>query len=209
VAPIAGAALPLTDLFGVEGILCAIAVLYRPLRVILSLFVNAVTVPRASIASWLQSQCSALRVAVVFTVFATAPVSVGAEPPISLAGRSNQELLEIIRAGRTDRDEYLLPKKQTALPPDFWTLPPREAALALIRTNCSEETKQRVSFSIPDPLSKQAPAAGEVGIRWKGTGSGPMGGGLTILRAAGEKSQLAYSAVDSKARPHRSRSERR
>ena len=115
--------------------------------------------------------------------------------PSSLVGRSNEELLEIIRGGRSEGDDYEPPKEAT-LPPDFWTRSPRDAALAIILANCSEETKQRVSFAIPDPPAKQAPAAGEVGIRWRGTGSGPMAGGLTILRAAGEKSQFLYSAVE-------------
>jgi 8-oxo-dGTP pyrophosphatase MutT (NUDIX family) len=133
--------------------------------------------------------------AVVLTATLAVPLPAAASSPPSLVGRSDAELLEIMRAGRTDRDKYLLPEKQTALPPDFWTTPPREAALALVLANCSEETKQRVQFSISDPPSKQPPPAGEVGIRWRGTGSGPMAGGLTILRAAGEKSQLVYSAV--------------
>lgn len=120
---------------------------------------------------------------------------VAAEPLPSLTGRSNEELLEVMRGGRTDRDQYHQPEKKTALPANFWMAPPREAAIALIRANASEETMHSVTFSIADPPAKKAPTAGEVGIRWEGTGSGPMAGGLTILRAAGGKSCLVYSAV--------------
>jgi hypothetical protein len=134
-------------------------------------------------------------VALAYAVACGVPMHAAAEASASLAGRSNEDLLAIIRGGATNRPpEPLI--KSLALPPNFWSLPARDAALAFVLANCSDETKRRAAFSIPDPVKKQAPVTGEVGIRWEGTGSGPMAGGLTILRAAGEKSELAYSAVE-------------
>ena len=117
------------------------------------------------------------------------------ESSASLAGHSNEELLALVRGGATNRP----PAPELGplvLPPNFWSMPAREAALALILANSSEETKRRVAFSIAEPANGVAPDAGEVGIRWDGTGSGPMAGGLKILRARGDKSHLAYSEVE-------------
>ena len=118
------------------------------------------------------------------------------ETSASLAGRSNEELLAMIRGGEKTSLAAKYEIKPLALPRNFWSMPARDAALTLVLENCSEETKRRVAFSLAEPAKSQAPEEGEVGIRWNGTGSGPMAGGLTILRAAGEKSHLAYSAVE-------------
>jgi hypothetical protein len=134
------------------------------------------------------------KVAVAYAVVAWL-VEVNAETSASLAGRSNEELLAIIRGGETGRDQKF-EIKPLVLPANFWTMPPRDAALALVLENSSEETKQRVRFSIADPPKGQPPDNGEVGIRWDAPGSGPMAGGVKVLRAAGEKSHLAFSAVE-------------
>lgn len=134
-------------------------------------------------------------VALAFAVTCCLLTQATAETSSSLAGRSNEELLAIIRGGATNRP-LDIGIKPLALPPNFWNLPARDAALAFVLANCSDETKRRLAFSIPEAAKNQPPEKGEVGIRWDGTGSGPMAGGVTILRAAGEKSELAYSAVE-------------
>lgn len=135
------------------------------------------------------------KVAVACGVVAWLLIPVSAETSASLAGRSNEELLAIVRGGVTNRAPAT-DIRPLALPPNFWSIPPRDAALALVLANSSDETKRRVAFSIPDPAKAQPPEQGEVGIRWDAPGSGPMAGGLKILRAAGEKSHLAFSAVE-------------
>jgi len=122
-------------------------------------------------------------------------VHASAQVTPSLVGRSNEELLAIIRGGVTNRPPAA-DIKLLVLPPNFWSLPSRDAALAFVLSNCSDATKRRVTFSIAEPAKRQPPEKGEVGIRWDAPGSGPMAGGLTVLRAAGEKSLLAYSAVE-------------
>jgi hypothetical protein len=134
------------------------------------------------------------KVTVTCAVAAWAVIQAGAQTPASLAGRSNEELLAIIRSGATSR----APAPETGplkLPPNFWSMSAHDAALALVLENCSDETKHRVTFFIPDAPKIQAPEQGEVGIRWDAPG-GPMAGGLKILRAAGGKSHLAYSSVE-------------
>ena len=134
------------------------------------------------------------KVAVAYAVMAWLLTSTSAERSESLASRSNEELLAIIRGGATSRAPAT-EIEALKLPPNFWSMPARDAALALVLENCSGETKDRVAFSIPDAKAR-APEQGEVGIRWDAPGSGPMAGGLKVLRAAGEKSHLACSAVE-------------
>jgi hypothetical protein len=135
------------------------------------------------------------KVAVAYAVFGWLLIEVSAETSASFAGRSNEELLGMIRGG-----EVLRPPgaeiKPLVLPPNFWGMPAREAALALVLENCSEETKRRVAFSIDEPVKAHAPDKGEVGIRWEAPGSGSMAGGLKIVRVSDEKSHLAFSAVE-------------
>ncbi len=135
------------------------------------------------------------KVAVAYAVVAWLLIQAGAQTSASFVGRSNEELLAIIRGGATSRAPAteIEPLK---LPPNFWSMSARDAALALVLENCSDETKHRVAFSIADAAKARAPEQGEVGIRWDAPGSGPMAGGLKILRAASEKSHLAYSAVE-------------
>jgi hypothetical protein len=135
------------------------------------------------------------KLAVAYAVVAWLLTEVSAETSPSLAGRSNEDLLAIIRGGETNRPPAT-ERPPLALPSNFWSMPPREAALTVVLHNSSEETKQRVTFSIADPAKTQVPERGEVGIRWDAPGSGPMAGGSKVLRAAGEKSHLAYSAVE-------------
>jgi len=135
------------------------------------------------------------KVAVACGVVAWLLIPVSAETSASLAGRSNEELLAIVRGGVTNRAPAT-DIRPLALPPNFWRMPPRDAALALVLQNSSEETKQRVAFSIAEPAKGQPPDKGEVGIRWDASGSGPMAGGHKILRAAGEDSHLAFSAIE-------------
>ena len=122
-------------------------------------------------------------------------LELSAETSASLAGRSNEELLAIIRGGATNRTPAS-EIEPLALPVNFWSMPARDAALALVLENSSDVTKKRVAFSIAEPAKAQPPEQGEVGIRWNAPGSGPMAGGLKILRAAGERSYLAFSAVE-------------
>ena len=135
------------------------------------------------------------KVAVAYAVVAWPAIQGSAETSASLAGRSHDELLAIIRGGATSRAPVTEIEPLT-LPPNFWSMPPRDAALALVLVNSSDETKRRVAFSIADPEKAQPPEQGEVGIRWDAPGSSPMAGGLKILRAGGERSHLAFSAVE-------------
>src|SRR5947207_11956179 len=88
-------------------------------------------------------------VAVAYAVVSWLVTQVSAGTAASLADRSNQELLTIIRGGETSRasETEIGP---LALPPNFWSMSPRDAALALVLENCSEETKRRVAFSIAE-----------------------------------------------------------
>lgn len=133
----------------------------------------------------------------VFIALIALRITTAAAENSSLAQQSDEELLRLIRGGKSEASLRAAAEIKPHLPENFWTLPPREAALSLVLTNCSDATKERLRIFIADPKqNSEVPSIGEVGIRWEGTGSGPMAGGLKLLRAARAKSILEYSAVE-------------
>ncbi len=91
---------------------------------------------------------------------------------VSLRGRSDAELLEIMTGGKDANEverEAIVP---THLPEGFWSLPPKEAALALVEANRSPENRRDCRLAIDDRGGAVPPVSGQVWFEWTGGGCG-------------------------------------
>lgn len=142
----------------------------------------------------LSRSASAIAAACLLFVYATEAVG-QVDATTSLKGKSNEELLRIMIGGNNaDRIEYES-KIRTHLPDHFWTMPPKEAARALIEANSDAKTKQKFRFVLDATDGGHPPSKGEVGLRWHCSHCYLAEQGLTVLRYAGAESKLVYSVV--------------
>jgi len=119
-----------------------------------------------------------------------------AAPPVSLKGKSDQELVELI-AGRKlpvppDPEVGFVERIKPSPLDRLWEMPSAEAALAF----AAETIEPRSDLEIDDPSAKP-PQKGEIGLRWVGGGHyAPVRHGVTILKYNGYESQLLISELE-------------
>lgn len=121
--------------------------------------------------------------------------AVAQQTTASLRGKSDEELLRIMVGGKNEvqlRDEA---KMKRAWPENFWDLAPKNASLALVKSNCPEELKQKLHFVFETGGKNEPPNGGEIGLRWECSHCYLAENGTTILRYSGANSELLYSRV--------------
>ncbi|MEO8043639.1 MAG: hypothetical protein ABI674_01925 [Spartobacteria bacterium] len=124
---------------------------------------------------------------------------------VSLREKSDDELVAIMTAGKdaneAERDEIV----PTHLPPRFWELPPKEAALALVEANRSPENRAACQVALDDGDGVAPPASGEIGFEWKDSrcmAIDPGAGRTTLVYQPGRsRFTLAQVIIDSGVSP--------
>lgn len=117
------------------------------------------------------------------------------QPP-PLKDKSNEELLHIIIGGKNAWLVEEEAKIKTHLPDGFWTMPSKDAALALLAANSDSKVKQRFEFTTSDTKTAP-PSRGEAGLRWSCFHCVTANNGSMELRYREQESQLEYAIVDS------------
>ncbi len=101
---------------------------------------------------------------------------------VSLRGKSNEELLEIMTAGKDANQQERDAIVPTHLPARFWELSPKEAARALVEENRSPTNRAACRVALDDRNEATPPPRGEIGFEWQTSGCGfAPGTGRTTL----------------------------
>lgn len=147
---------------------------------------------------------TALAVTAVFLLPTVASAQPAAEP-VTLKGKSNAELVQLI----TGSTKPLVEKPQPQYDEDrvapspldaLWEMDPRDAAVAFASQYISDNARP-LELRIEDRDAKP-PAAGEIGLRWiSGNKYAPRTEGVTILKHDGYRSELLLSEVEIEGRP--------
>ena len=120
--------------------------------------------------------------AVVLVAISAAAASAREWHYVSLKGKTDAELLALLSSGRDAIQVERAAIIPTRLPDRFWELPPKEAALELLRANRSP--KNRAAAKLTFTESGVPPESGEVGFEWRFVGDVfRPAAGVTVLRS--------------------------
>jgi hypothetical protein len=111
----------------------------------------------------------------------------------SLAGLSDGEMFTYMAARGNARDYLADTHSRATTAPEFWTLPPPEAALAYVRRNRPAAINARYQLSFAGPAQQQAPDEGDITLSDSPSGCfAPRGAYIHHLHCAREGSWFSY-----------------
>jgi hypothetical protein len=113
----------------------------------------------------------------------------------SLKGKSDEELVRLVIGGKSawklERQEQRANEVETHFPDRFWEMPPKDAALALVRENCNLKLKPQLKVSVRE--DKTPPTdKGRVELQ----SEGGYCERLLVLSSDGVRSTLEFSSVE-------------
>jgi hypothetical protein len=117
----------------------------------------------------------------------------------SLKGKSDEELVRLVIGGKSawklQREEQRANEVETHFPDRFWEMPPKDAALALVRENCNLKLKPQLKVSVRE--DKTPPTdKGSVALQSESGYYSMARESLLILSSDGVRSTLEFSSVE-------------